>query len=138
MEVKKGREFIGRFKVKSDLLEELTNICKKENITLGVFSVIGALTNVKLGYYNQDAKKYVECVNLEKKLEINSCIGNISLFNSEVFVHAHITLADHEGNCYGGHLMNGTNILVAEYHIKELTGAKLERKFDPETGLNLW
>ena len=138
MQVKDGRTFIGRFEFKADLLESITELCKKENIKLGVFSVIGALTSARMGYYNQDEKKYVECVNLDKKLEITSCIGNISLKDSEVFVHAHITLADHEGKCYGGHLMPGATIFAAEYHIKELTGAKLERKDDPQTGLSLW
>lgn len=138
MQVNEGRIFVGRFKLRSDLLMSLTEFCKEENIKLGVFSVIGALTNAKLGYYDQDAKKYVECVSLEKKLEITSCIGNISLKDVEIFVHAHIILADHKGHCYGGHLMPGSIIFAAEYYIKELAGAKLERRYDPETGLSLW
>jgi len=138
MQVQEGRVFIGRFRAKTDLLAGLTELCKKENIRLGVFSVIGALTSAKLGYYNQDAKKYVDCVNLDKKLEITSCMGNISLMDSEIFVHAHVTLADHSGAAYGGHLMPGSTIFAAEYHIRELKGATLERTRDPETGLNLW
>ena len=138
MRVKEGKILIGRFRAKSDLLEALTELCKKENITLGVFSVIGALTSVKLGYYKQDAKKYTECVFLDKKLEITSCTGNISLMNSDIFVHAHITLADHAGGAYGGHLMPGSRIFAAEYYVKELEGAALERTRDSETGLNLW
>ena len=66
------------------------------------------------------------------------CMGNISLKDGEVFVHAHITLADHEGKCHGGHLMPDTNIFAAEYYVQELVGEKLERKHDPETGLSLW
>ncbi|MCK4463199.1 MAG: DNA-binding protein [Candidatus Omnitrophica bacterium] len=138
MQVQEGRIFIGRFKAESDLLAELTNLCKKENIRLGVFNVIGALTCAKLGYYDQNAKKYTDCASLDKKLEITSCTGNISLLDSEIFVHAHITLADHEGTAYGGHLMPGSKIFAAEYYIKELTGATLERTHDSETGLNLW
>ena len=138
MQVQEGRVFIGRLKGKADLLAELTELCKKENIKLGVFSVIGALTSAKLGYYKQDAKKYTECASLNKKLEITSCTGNISLLDSEIFVHAHITLADHDGTAYGGHLMPGSKIFAAEYYIKELTGTTLERTRDSETGLNLW
>ena len=138
MQIQEGRVFIGRFKGKADLLAELTELCKKENVKLGVFSVIGALTCAKLGYYNQAAKKFTDCVSLDKKLEITSCTGNISLLNSEIFVHAHITLADHEGTAYGGHLMPGSKIFAAEYYIKELTGTTLERTHDSETGLNLW
>ena len=138
MQVQEGRVFIGRFKAKTDLLAELTELCKKERIKLGVFSVIGALTSANLGYYKQDAKEYVECASLDKKLEITSCTGNVSLMNSEIFVHAHITLAEHNGTAYGGHLMPGSTIFAAEYYIKELKGTTLERTHDSETGLNLW
>jgi len=138
MQAEQGRVFIGRFKAKSDLLEALTGLCKKEDIKLGVFNVIGALTCAKLGYYKQDEQKYTECVSLDKKLEIASCIGNISLMNSGIFVHAHVTLADHTGTAYGGHLMPGSTVFAAEYCIRELKGAPLKRTHDPETGLNLW
>ena len=138
MQVDKARMFIGRFKFKADLLSEITGFCKKNSIKLGVFSIIGALTDAKLGYYDQDEKKYAECVSLDKKLEITSCIGNISLKDSEAFVHAHITLADHSGRCYGGHLMPGSTIFAAEYYIRELSGGEMIRKPDPDTKLSLW
>ena len=133
-----GRVFIGRFNFGFDLLLSLTEFCERENVRLGVFSVIGALTKVELGYYSQEAKKYTGCLSLDKKLEIASCNGNISLKDSKIFVHAHITAADHDGRCYGGHLMPGSNIFAAEYYIQELAGKELHRKYDPETGLVLW
>lgn len=137
-EVQPGRKFIGRFNFKDDLLLALTSFCKNKNIKLGRFEVIGALKSVKLGYYDKENKEYVECVNLEKTLEITSCMGNISLNQGEVFIHAHITLADHQGKCFGGHLMQGAEIFAAEYVIEEFIGAPLERKDDEKTGLRLW
>jgi len=138
MPVKEGRIFIGRFNHKEDLLNSLNEFCIKNDIKLGVFSVIGAVRSAKMGYYKQDEQQYVECVSLEKKLEIVSCSGNISLKDEKPFVHAHITLADLEGRCYGGHLISGTIIFAAEYYIKELTGFELRRGIDKETGLSLW
>ncbi len=138
MRVKQRREFLGRFFHGEDLLGSLEGICKKEEIRLGVFTVIGALKNAKLGYYKQKEKQYVTCVDKEKTLEITCCTGNISLLDGKIFVHAHITLADHQGQCYGGHLMPGARIFAAEYYIKELTGVALQRELDKETGLNLW
>ena len=138
MRVDKGRMLVGRFKSKTDLLNSLTELCRREDIKLGVFFVIGALTGVKLGYYKQDEKQYTECLVLDKKLEITSCMGNISLKDSQIFVHAHVTLADHNGQCYGGHLMPGSFIFAAEYYIQEFTGGDLKREYDPVTGLNLW
>ncbi|MFH1645728.1 MAG: PPC domain-containing DNA-binding protein [Candidatus Omnitrophota bacterium] len=138
MQVTTGRKFIGRFGHKKDLLAEISDFCKKENVRLGVFSVIGALTNVNMGFYDQELKKYTECISLDKKLEISSCIGNVSLKDNEIFVHAHIALADHEGRAFGGHLMPGSAIFAAEFYIQELEGNDLVRKDDPETGLSLW
>jgi len=138
MQVEKGRHFIGRFKTGSDLLGSLTSFCDKENIRLGVFTVIGAVRSAKLGYYDQALNEYTGCVEVDKTLEIASCVGNISLKDSEVFVHAHVTFADHEGNCYGGHLMPGAKVFAAEYYIEELEGKELNREHDPETGLSLW
>jgi len=138
MSLKEKRTFLGRFKTGEDLLGSINELCKRNNIELGVFYIIGAVSMAKMGYYDQNKKKYVYCVNLKKKLEITSCMGNISKKESEIFAHAHITLADHEGKCYGGHLMPGTKIFAAEYYIKELTGKKFIRKYDPITGLMLW
>jgi len=138
MEVKSGRNFIGRFLYQADLLQSLTDLCLKEGISLGVFNLVGAVTCAKMGYYDQENKIYINCLDLKKKLEITGCMGNISLKDKKPFVHAHITLADHEGKCYGGHLMPGTKIFAAEYFVRELTGAEFERKPDPDTGLSLW
>ena len=74
LELKPGRVFLGRFDYNDDLLDSLTKFCEESNIKLGVFNVIGAVQNAKLGYYNQDEKKYTGCVELNKKLEISSCM----------------------------------------------------------------
>ncbi len=138
IEPKAGRIFLGRFEAGDDLLDSLTGFCKKHNIRLGVFNIIGAVRNAKLGYYDQNQKKYTGCVELDKKLEISSCMGNISLKDGEIFCHAHITLADMDGKAFGGHLMPGTEVFAAEFFIQELTGAELVRGKDEKTGLPLW
>lgn len=138
IEPKQGRTFIGRFDAGKDLLEELNNFCKGNNIRLGIFNLVGAVRNAKLGYYDQKEKKYTGCVEFDKKLEITSCTGNISIKDGEIFVHAHITLADREGKAFGGHLMPGTEIFAAEYSIQEFTGKDLIRGKDDITGLPLW
>ena len=56
MKVENKRTFIGRLPHKADLLSAITEVAKKENVTLGVFTVIGAVSSAKLGYYKQDEK----------------------------------------------------------------------------------
>lgn len=138
MGVDRGRIFIGKLPSRGDLLESLTSVCREENIQFGVLSVIGAVSAARLGYYKQDEQQYMECVNLDRGLEITSCIGNISLMDGEIFVHAHATLSDDQGRCYGGHLVLGTIIFAAEYSIQELAGETFRRENDAETGLMLW
>lgn len=137
-EYKPGRTLVGRLELKDDLLEGLTEVCRKNNISSGYISVIGTVQGAKLGYYNQKKKSYTGCVSLNKILEICSLTGNISYKDGEIFVHAHIVLADLKGKTYGGHLISGANVFAAEYFILETLGKKLHRVKNRSTGLPLW
>ncbi len=81
--------FIRRLPFGGDLLESLTSVCRNENVKFGWVSAIGAVSSGVLGYYKQDDREYMECVRMEKGLEIVSCTGNASMRDGEVFVHAH-------------------------------------------------
>jgi uncharacterized protein len=120
-----------------DLLDEVTALARREGITLGTVSAIGAVRRARIGYYDQKGRSYRER-DLAEPMEICSCLGNISLKEGEVFVHAHVVLADGEGKTVGGHLCPGTIIFAAECRIEELRGSPLERGYDDETGLALW
>lgn len=135
---KLGRTFIGRFEYGDDLQEALNSFCKKQKIKAGFFNLIGAVQNAKMGYYSQTLKKYTGCVELNRKLEIAACMGNISIKEGGIFVHAHITLADLKGRAFGGHLMPGTKVFAAEFVIQEIKCGGLIRAKEPKTGLPLW
>ncbi|MDP8235413.1 MAG: DNA-binding protein [Candidatus Erginobacter occultus] len=132
-----GRIIIRRLPHNGDLVNEITELARREGITTGTVSAIGAVKRARIGYYDQDARLYRER-DLEEPREICSCLGNISLKEGEVFVHAHVVLADGEGKTAGGHLCPGTIIFAAECRIEELRGCPLERGYDDETGLALW
>ncbi|MCK5706570.1 MAG: DNA-binding protein [Candidatus Aureabacteria bacterium] len=138
MLVNMGRTFIGRLEKGADILKSLTEICKKENIRSGAFSLIGAVTSANVGYYDQLAKKYCDPISFNEALEITACTGNVSIKDNGIFVHAHISLSNKIGKCFGGHLMPGTYVFAAEYCITEFMGEELVREFDDETGLGLW
>ena len=138
LQVKEARRFIGRLPKDSDLIASITDFCVKQDIKLGVLRVIGAVKGARLGYYKQDEQAYVESVSLDKKLEIVSCTGNISLKDGKPVVHAHAAFADLEGRMYGGHLLPGAAVFAGEFYIEELTGGELRREKDGPTGLPLW
>lgn len=132
-----GRLFLGRLEHGADLLQELTSLCKSRNIQMGTLQVIGAVQRACIGFYQQKARRYQQ-ITLPAPAEITCCPGNISSKDGEIFVHAHLSLADEQGNVRGGHLMPGTTIFAAEFQIQELQGQILHRSEDSVTGLSLW
>lgn len=136
-QVQSVRRLMGRISFRGDLLNELTELCASEGITLGRVEAIGAVSRAQIGFYNQQTRKYQNLV-LEKEMEITSFSGNISLKDGKPFVHAHILLSDDTGATVGGHLMEGTQVFACEFIVEEFSGRTFERGFDEDTGLSLW
>jgi predicted DNA-binding protein with PD1-like motif len=91
----------------------------------------------RVGYYDQQTREY-QFHQLDQPMEILNLAGNVSLKDGEPIVHAHITLADENGNAYGGHLAAGTVVFACECLVQELVGDELNRGLDEQTGLPLW
>ena len=121
------------------LLESLTQYAKDNNIKTAEISFIGAVQNVNVMYFNQSKKEY-DKHNFEGGHEVLSGLGNVSILEGEPFVHVHMTVADKNGNAYGGHLDEGTKIWLIEAVIKQPTffGKGIERHFDDELCLSVW
>jgi predicted DNA-binding protein with PD1-like motif len=133
-----GRKIIGRLAKGDDLLAALEHCAREHGITLGKVEAIGAVSQARVGYYNQAERKYY-CLDLARPLEILSLIGNISLKDDKPMVHAHVTLSDHEGRAFGGHLAEGTLVFACEFILQEYQSATpLVRQMDDPTGLFLW
>lgn len=103
---------------------------------MAVFSVIGAVDDAVLAYYDHEKQKYKKII-LKRPLEIANSFGNISSKDGQPFAHLHAVLSDAKGRTYAGHLISAT-VFAAEIHFLELLGEKLEREPDQTTGLALW
>jgi predicted DNA-binding protein with PD1-like motif len=121
----------------TDLLSELQSFVQEKGINLAWINGIGAVARATLRYYDQTAKSWKD-IELEKQLEVISMVGNVSLLNGEPIVHAHVTLSDEEGRCYGGHLGANTVVFNMEVLMTTLSGPPVTRKLDTDTGLTLW
>ena len=121
-----------------DLLEELNKLVAFEGVGLGALSGIGALTKAAVGIFDAEKKDYV--INkYDEEMEICALTGNVSLKDRKPFVHAHLSLSDRQGRAFGGHVVPGCEIFVAEVILWEFEGAKLERfPRDDCCGLALW
>ena len=136
-EVQQKKHFMGSFPCGTDLLEGLTGICEQENIILGRVEAIGAVQKARFGFYNQKGREY-QFIEKNVEMEILKCSGNISINDGKPMVHAHIILADENGNAFGGHLAKGTIVFACEFIIQSFNGAELIREFDESTNLRLW
>ena len=134
-----GRTFVAKLDYQSDLYEAINKICINENIKAGRINAIGAVSSLKLGFYNQETKEYIYTTYAyDEPMEIVSCTGNVSIKDGNPFCHLHITAADKKGKCIGGHLVAGTAVFAGEVIIQEFLGEDLIREIDEETKLLLW
>lgn len=137
VQVKHAKTIMGRLRHGADLLDEITGICREHDIRLGRVEAIGAVKKASIGFYDQQTRAY-SYLTLNKEMEIAKLSGNVSVKDGQVFVHAHVTLADETGRAYGGHLAPGTIVFACECIIEAFEGPALERVLDRETGLALW
>lgn len=135
--VKPRELFMGKLSHGGDLLEEITEFCRRENIRLGRVEALGAVKRANLGFYNQQTHEYKSFM-IDQPLEITKLVGNISLRDGNPVVHAHITLSDKTWKAYGGHLMPGTEVFACEFILEVFDGPMFNRAPDEETGLPLW
>ncbi|VVB62466.1 Uncharacterised protein [uncultured archaeon] len=135
-ELKRGRSLLVRLDHDADLVDQIFRLAADESIHTGAFSVIGALTQAEIAFYDQESHEYSKLL-VEENTELVSCTGNVSIREGKPFVHAHVVLADSDGKTIGGHLLHG-NIFAAELFLIELSGKPMIRESDQTTGLYLW
>lgn len=136
LEVEPQKEYFVKIPYGSDLLVALKETASKLNVETGIFNVIGALQKAVLYYYVQDKKSFHEN-RFEEPLEIVSGMGNIARKGNETIIHCHLVLANKKGNCFGGHLAEGSKVFAGEVYLRSFKPA-LMRKYDEVTGLNLF
>mgnify|MGYP000963966715 CR=1 FL=1 len=137
-EFARGRRVIARLRYGADLLAEIVALADERGMLMAELRGIGALQTGRLAYYDQAVKRYGE-FSTTGPVEIVSLMGTISRRDGATAVHVHVTLADHDGTCVGGHVAPGCVVFACELFLQELTGGEtLERAYDDETGLPLW
>lgn len=142
---KLGRVIAIRLKPGTDVLLGLTEACERNGINNGVIlSAIGSLNGVqfcnpvelptKAGY------GYGETLHLTGPIELTNASGIICHDDEgNTNLHVHISLSDRHGNAHGGHLVEGTKVLLTtDVIIAEIEGMVMGRKFNEELGVPLF
>ena len=118
------------------LIESLTQLAGEKGLSSAFIQGIGAVTDVTLGYYNLQEKRY-ETKEFNKNYELISCLGNIAQKEGDPFVHAHVTIGDRNYNVFGGHLFQATISVVGEFIVNPID-FKIERTMNENVGLAVW
>lgn len=119
-----------------ELTQALNEFCNAEKIGAGIISGLGAVKEVTLRFFDPATKEYVDKTFTEQ-MEISNLVGTVSSKDGQVYLHLHITLGRADYTCLSGHLMTATIHGAGEIVIQKKQGV-LHRKFDEETGLNLF
>ena len=136
-EYARGRRVVARLPHGGDLLEEIAAVADAHGMRAAELRAIGALQTARLAFYDQASHEYGEFT-VDAPVELVGLLGNVSRRDGATAVHAHATVAGHDGACVGGHVAPGCVIFACELILQELVGEPLERGFDEVTGLPLW
>ena len=136
-EFARGRRVVARLPHGGDLLEEIAAVADAHGMQAAELRAIGALQTARLAFYDQTSHEYGEFA-VDAPVELVALLGNVSRRDGATAVHAHATLAGHDGACVGGHVAPGCVIFACELIVQELVGEPLVRELDDVTGLPLW
>jgi uncharacterized protein len=93
------------FETGDEIASLLQQFSKNQGLGGSSFKAIGALSYVKLGWFNWETKKYDPACILHQQVELLSLIGDTAVKDGEPQVHAHVVVGRSDGSAHGGHLL---------------------------------
>lgn len=137
-EAKPGRIFIARIEDNEDLLVELKNIVKKENIRNGVVHMLGAITNTQavLGPKEKTYPPDPYYTHFEDAKEIIG-LGMIAWKDDEPFIHIHGGIGNHTENFIGCVRKESKVYITIEAVIQEFSSVNIPREYVEKFDANL-
>ena len=130
------RTYVLIFDTGDELASGLKRFATEQKLAGSSFKAIGALSSVKLGWFNWETKKYETAVSLDEQVELLSLIGDIALKDGDPQVHAHVVVGRRDGTAHGGHLEEAHVRPTCEVVLTE-SPQHLQKQIDPEAGIAL-
>ncbi|HEX5420627.1 MAG TPA: DUF296 domain-containing protein [Gammaproteobacteria bacterium] len=96
-----------------EILSGLTELAEREHITSAYITGLGGLSTGMLGWGDPSNGAFKK-VPIDKKCELVSLVGNISLRNGKPYVHLHGVVAFSDGSTKGGHVLEAHVAPIAE------------------------
>lgn len=118
-----------------DVLDSIRAVCNAERVRLAEISALGAADYAEVGVYHLAEKRFLPRT-LEGEMEICALTGSVTRRGTELYLHLHGSLADADGNVYGGHVNEIRVSATAEIFIRLLPG-EVNRRLEEESGIFL-
>jgi len=130
------RSYVLIFQTGDELAKGLKDFAGEQNLADASFKAIGALSAVKLAWFDPETKEYKTAVDLREQVELLSLIGDVAQHDDRPIVHAHAIVGRSDGTTAGGHLLQATVRPTCEVFLTE-SPVELSKALDPDTGLLL-
>ena len=118
-----------------DVLASIRAVCNAERVRLAEISALGAADYAEVGVYHLAEKRFLPRT-LEGEMEICALTGSVTRRGTELYLHLHGSLADADGNVYGGLVYEIRVSATAEIFIRLLPG-EVNRRLEEESGIFL-
>jgi uncharacterized protein len=118
-----------------EVIAALRRFADEQGIRGGRFAAIGAFESFTISWWNWETKQY-EKHDIDEQVEVTSLIGDISRFNGDTVIHAHVNLGRRDLTTHAGHLFRGVVRPTLEVHLVDY-GIELVRARDEASGLPL-
>jgi uncharacterized protein len=136
MEGSRGeRTFALIFETGEEVMVGLTGFARDHNCSACHFTAIGAFSDVTLGFFDWEQKRYKK-IPLREQVEVLSLVGDIAQKDGQPSLHAHVVVGKSDGTAHGGHLMEAHVRPTLEVILVE-SPSFLRRTLDPVSGLAL-
>jgi predicted DNA-binding protein with PD1-like motif len=101
---KEGSYYTLNFERGEGAMSRLVEFLKKEGVTAGHITGLGAASEIEIAYYNLETKKYERKI-IAENLEILNLTGNVGVKeHDELVVHIHGTFGKSDFSVIGGHV----------------------------------
>lgn len=122
------------FETGDELASGLLQFARHHKLACASFKAVGALSSVRLAWFNWETKTYEPAVVLDEQVELLSLIGDVALKGDEPVVHAHAVIGKRDGTAHGGHLQRAQVRPTCEV-VLTTSPVPLQKSLDAESGL---
>ena len=120
-----------------EITAALAAFCEEKDIRSGIVGGLAAISEATFRFLDPATKQYVDKTFAEQ-MEVTCLTGNISRKDGVPYLHIHVTASRRDYSCIGGHLLTARVNGACELYVEDYGMDGVGRRFDPETGLNLY